>query len=89
MGVLKALDKLANAGARSRMPEAMHTYAKAQSGTTNHRNQLAIVANGFGVGKPAQRAAKEQLIEEVGPAEAERLMKQAVHKVRKSFTPGR
>jgi len=86
MGWLNAIDKLANAGAGSRMPEEKLTRAKSQGQTTNHRNQLAQVANGFGVSRAAQRAAKDQLVKEVGAVEADRLTKEAARKVRTSFS---
>ena len=88
MGLLNAIDKLANAAAGSRMPEAKLARARRQSETTSQRNQLAMMANGYQVSKAAQRAARAQLVDEVGEVEAEKLMKQSVHKVRNSFSGG-
>jgi hypothetical protein len=86
MGWFDAVDRLANAGARSQMPAETLTRARDQSQTTNDRQQLAIVANpGFGASRAAQRAAEKQLIDAVGRTEAKRLKKEAVHKVRNTF----
>ena len=83
--MFKFLDKVANAGAGSVMPDEKRARAKSQSHTTNQRNQLAQVANGYGVDRKAKAAARAQLVEDVGPDEAKKLMKQNVHKVRNSF----
>jgi hypothetical protein len=83
--VFDFLDKIANAGAGNRMSAEMHATARAQSKTTNDRNQLAQTAAGFGVSRAAKRAAQAQLVNEVGQVQAEALVKQAVHKVRTSF----
>lgn len=88
MGLFDAIDKLANAGARSVMPAEKLARAKDQALATNQRNELAMMANGYQVSKAAQRAAKAQLVDEVGEAEAAKLMKQSVHKVRNSFAGG-
>ncbi|MER6577326.1 hypothetical protein [Nonomuraea sp. NPDC001023] len=84
--VFSFLDKVANAGARSTMPAEMLTHAKDQGRTTSRRNQLAQIANGFGVSRDAKRAAWDQLVNAVGPAEAKQLVDQAAHKVRTSFS---
>ncbi|RSN12777.1 hypothetical protein DMB42_11405 [Nonomuraea sp. WAC 01424] len=80
------LDKVANAGARSTMPAEILDRAKAQGQTTNTRNQLAQIANGFGVSRDAKRAAWNQLVNAVGADEAKKLVDQAAHKVRTSFS---
>lgn len=90
MGLLKALDKLANAGARSVMPAEKLARARDQALTTNVRNELAETAAGYsGASRSAQRAADAQLVAAVGKTEADRLKQQAVHRVRNSFSSGR
>jgi hypothetical protein len=84
--MFRFLDRVANAGTRSRMPADLLTHARDQGRTTSMRNQLAQIANGFGVSRDAKRAAWEQLVNAVGPAEAQRLVDQAAHKVRTSFS---
>lgn len=84
--MFKTLDKLANAGAGSRMPEEKYRRAKAQGETTTGRNMLAQVAAGYGVTRQAKQAARRQLVAEVGQAEADRLTKLAVRKVRSTFS---
>ncbi|MDP4501117.1 hypothetical protein [Nonomuraea turcica] len=86
MGLFEKLDKLANAGAGSRMPDKTDARARAQSHTTNRHQRLAYTANpGFGSSRADQRAAEADLIREVGSREAKRLMKDAARKVRDSF----
>jgi hypothetical protein len=85
MGLFDKLDRLANAGAGSRMAEHEHGWAKRQGKTTNQRNHLAEVANGFGVSRAARNAAYAQLVAEVGEAEANLLAEQAVRRVRGTF----
>jgi len=85
MSIFDKLDRLANAAAGSLMPDEHHARASTQSQTTNARNQLAQVANGFGVSRAAKRAAHAQLVREVGDREAQKLMKDAVRKIRDTF----
>ncbi|MEU7743347.1 hypothetical protein [Nonomuraea sp. NPDC049158] len=83
--MFKFLDKVANAGAGSRMPSGTLTRAKDQSVNTNVRNQLAAVAANPGASRVARKQAKAQLVNAVGEAKAEQLVEQAVHKARDSF----
>ena len=89
MGLLKkfenAADKLASAGAGNRMPAETRAQATNQSNNTNARNQTAEVAVNLGASRAARKAAKSQLVAEVGEREAERLMKQANKRVRTGF----
>ena len=66
---------------RDRMPPEMLARAKGQAHNTNKRNQLAEVANGFGVDRKAKRDAHAQLVDEVGEAKAAKLMRQASRRV--------
>jgi hypothetical protein len=83
--VFDFLDKLANAGAVSRMPDEKRAKATRQSQTTNDRNDLAAVATNLGASRVARKAAKAQLVGEVGEAKAKELMAQADRRVRGSF----
>jgi hypothetical protein len=83
--MFKLLDKLANAGAGSRMPDEKRARARSQSQTTNARNELAAVATNPGAARVARKAAEAQLVGEVGEARAKELMAQADRRVRGSF----
>lgn len=84
-----AADKLANAGAGSRMPDAVRGHVRDQSVNTNARNDLAEVAANLGASRVARKAAEKQLADAVGAREAAQLIKGATHKARTSFRSGR
>lgn len=85
MGLLNALDKLANAGAGSRMSKEQFRHARDQSVNTNVRNQIAAVAANPGASRVSRQQAKAQLVDAVGAHEAEKLIKEADRKVKDSF----
>ncbi|MEU4576580.1 hypothetical protein [Nonomuraea sp. NPDC023979] len=66
-----------------RMPPAKLAKAKGQGQTTNQRNRKADVANGFGVTRAAKLAAERELIAEVGPRQAKRLMRESANRAAK------
>lgn len=89
MGLLdkfaNAADKLANAGAGSRMSNEQLRHARDQSLNTNVRNQIAGVAANPGASRVARQEARAQLVSTVGAHEAEKLIKDANRKVKDSF----
>ena len=81
--MFKFLDKLAGAGAGSRMPDDLHARAKRQANTTNRVNQLARDANGFGTTRAQRNAAERALVAAVGERQAKKLIKDAADKAAK------
>lgn len=80
-----ATDRLAGAGVKSRMPDERLTKRKGAAQAVNQQIQLAQVAVNLGATRVARKQAERQLVDAVGEAEAERLMKQSAKKIRDSF----
>lgn len=90
MGLFEKLDRLANAGAKSQMPEEKRARAQGQSQSENARTGLADLAANPGNARVARKAARAQLVDALGgdaqaAAEADKRIKQANHKAVKSF----
>ncbi|MET8985791.1 hypothetical protein ABZW49_10120 [Nonomuraea wenchangensis] len=77
MELFNALDRLANGGTRSRMPEDLLAAYKESSQEANHFNVLAHLANGHGGSRADQRKAEATLFRELGSRKARKLIEQA------------
>jgi hypothetical protein len=68
-----------------RMSPEKLARAKSQAHNTNHLNQLAHTANGFGVSRDEQRKAEAELVRQRGERDSKRRIKDAARKARGSF----
>ncbi|MEU8362294.1 hypothetical protein AB0C27_40380 [Nonomuraea sp. NPDC048882] len=80
-----AADRLAGAGAKSRMPDELAAKYNRASSAVNQAIELSQVAVNLGATRVARKQAERQLVDAVGEAEAARLMKQSAKKIRDSF----
>ncbi|MEU6725436.1 hypothetical protein ABZ917_17150 [Nonomuraea wenchangensis] len=82
MGFFSAVDKLASAGAGSRMPAKGAAQVKASAANANHLNRLAVTAYpGSGAPRAKQVQAAAELERAVGKKQAKKLTEQALQRV--------
>lgn len=85
MGLLNAIDRLANAGAGSRMPPEKYTEAKTRAGTANKVAALSDKAIGKNASRADQRKAHAELVRKVGEQEAKKQMEHAAERAKQRF----